>query len=563
MTTRPVAAPRSSSRASVPFPQPPCPSAQARHPDAMLEEALSAFPDVNALIDHHAEHRTDHVAIDAPSVADVGTLRLRVTYGELRTQTVALANALAGIGVRANDRIAVIARGEAHAQCILIYLALLRLGATLVPINPRFTPDEVAQALSLARIDGVVAHADFAARLDSLAEANDLKVKIVLDAMAALSPWHRWQTLLTGSSTAAPERPEITPDTLANILFTSGTTGRPKGVMHTHATALATGAIFSRALGLTATDVFHNAIPFFTSSGTQFTLMASLWAGATMITEPAFDAVQILERMRERCTTVYLGVPAHLLFLIDAIERRPGLELPHLRLWDYGGAAMPLDAIARLQARFPGVDQRQNYGLTETGPTGALMAPDDFTTHPGAIGRPMPLCELRITLPDGSNAAIGDVGEICVRSPANMVGYFADADATDKSMDGRWVSTGDLGKLDADGFLYYVDRLKDVVNRGGLKIGSVEVEDAIHRVPEVLEAAVVAVAHPRLGEDLVAFVALRAGCSLDADALRNTLSTSLADYKVPRDIRFVDALPRNPMGKVLKTTLRDIASRPR
>jgi len=527
--------------------------AYARRDDAELRAALDAVPDINTLLDAHAAARGTQLAIDMPAQAGG---RLRLTYAQLRRHACALARGLRSAGVQAGDHVAILADGQAYAECVLAYLALLRLGAVMVPVNPRYVDSEVVYALTLADCSAILAQPDFAARIDG---CRDRLPMLRLRISIGPEPADGWLQLVSMDEESDASLATVAGSALANILFTSGTTGKPKGVMHTHATALATGAIFSRGLTLQCGDVFHHGIPFFTSSGAQFALMAALWSGATLVTEAVFDAAAVLDRMACAGTTVYLGVPSHLLFLLDAIGARPELLLPALRLWNYGGAPMPNEAIRVLQQRFPAVAQRQNYGMTETGPTGAMLDPEHLAAYMGSTGRPMPLCELRVTTAEGSLAAAGVAGEIWVRSVGCMTGYYSDPVATAATMDQGWVRTGDLGRLDEDGFLYYVDRLKDIVNRGGLKISSFEVEDAIHRIPGVLEAAVVSVPHARLGEDLVAFVVGRPGALLARDALRAALAGSLADFKVPRDIRLIDSMPRNAMGKILKARLRELA----
>jgi acyl-CoA synthetase (AMP-forming)/AMP-acid ligase II len=348
----------------------------------------------------------------------------------------------------------------------------------------------------------------------------------------------------------------VTPDTVSGLLFTSGTTARPKAVVHTHRTAVATGAVFAAGLGLGAGDVVHGAVPFFTSSGSQLGTAMLLWAGYTAVVEPAFDAARMVGRMVEEGTTVAIGVPAHFLFMMDTLRARRS-ELGRVRLWDYGGAPMPGELVHVLAELFPDAEQRQNYGMTETGPTGTVLTPEFTRSKAGSVGLPMPLCETLVVDEAGRPLPPETVGEFCIRSPGNMLGYYRDPEATAAALlEGGWVRTGDIGRKDTEGFLYYLDRLKDVINRGGLKVSSMEVEDALFRHPGVLEAAVVAVPHPQLGEDIRAFVALRPGMRAGPDELRGHCAERLTPHKVPREIRVVEALPRNSMGKVQKAELR-------
>jgi acyl-CoA synthetase (AMP-forming)/AMP-acid ligase II len=508
------------------------------------------MPSVNALVDSHANDAPDRLAFDMPSLREG---RLRLTYRALRERTRGFAAGLYRCGARSGDRIAVLAEGAGYAECVIAYLALLRLGAIMVPINPRYVDEEIGHALSLAECVGIVASAMFVPRIDQLPPAESLGLRVSIEDEVGAG-WTAWSAVM--GEPVGDDLFVADSGTPANILFTSGTTGKPKGVIHTHGTALACGAIYATSLTLDGADIYHHPIPFCTSSGTQFTLMASLWAGSTLVTEAEFRAAEVLARMRDLGTTVFLGVPSHLLFLLDEVQRAGGAEFPNLRMWNYGGAVMPREAIEALRSGFPNVEQSQNYGMTETGPTGAFLAPQHIDSRPGSTGRPMPLCEIRIVGASGHTMEAGISGEICIRSPACMVGYYGNPTATEETLRDGWIRTGDVGHVDEDGFLFYTDRQKDIINRGGLKVSSVEVEEVIYRFSEVLEAAVIAVPHARLGEDVAAFVVPRPGIELDRKGLDRLLGTSLASFKVPREIHVVSALPRNAMGKVLKAELR-------
>jgi acyl-CoA synthetase (AMP-forming)/AMP-acid ligase II len=243
--------------------------------------------------------------------------------------------------------------------------------------------------------------------------------------------------------------------------------------------------------------------------------------------------------------------------MLDELERSPR-PLPSMRLWDYGGAAMPASAVRALAQKFPRVELRKQYGMTETGPSGTLLTPDQALRRIDSSGRPMPLCEVAVLDHEGQPASGRTIGEIAIRSPACMRGYYKNDEATRQVLQDGWVRTGDVGWLDEEGYLYYSDRIKDIVNRGGLKISSVEIEEVLYRHPGVLEAAVVAVPHEKLGEDIRAFVVAKDAALLDLDELRAFCREHLADYKVPRRIDCLQDLPKNSMGKIQKAVLRDL-----
>ena len=257
--------------------------------------------------------------------------------------------------------------------------------------------------------------------------------------------------------------------------------------------------------------------------------MMMLWSGCTMVVEPAFEQHRMVQRMAEEGATVVVAVPSQFLFMLDALKARQ-TDLGRVRLWAYGSAPMPGEISHALAEICPDTGQRQVYGMTETG-GGTTLAPEFAFSKRGSCGQPMPLCEVIVVDEMGLTLGPDEVGEICTRSPANMLGYYKNPEATKAALNDGWMHTGDIGRKDADGFLYYLDRLKDVINRGGLKISSMEVEDALYRHPAVLEAAVVDVPHPKLGEDIRAYVALRPGLRIEVEELRAHCAALLSPDK--------------------------------
>ena len=530
--------------------------AYANHPAPELESALARFDTINDLIAHWAEVQPEKIAFSGPG--DQNGWR-RLTWASLREEARGIALGLVGVGVKPGDHIGILADGESYVDCLVAYLSILHAGAVMVPLNPRNADHELKHAIEFSDCAYLVIQPKLLGRARPLLSALPKLRRVLCLSGSAEGDCPSLQTLRqhapAGQALPSPKR-----DDLANIIFTSGTTARPKAVMHTHGTALATGAIFSAALGLRNDDVFHHAIPFFTSSGTQFALMPPIWVGATLMVEPGFDAAIMLDRMEAERSTAMIGVPSHYLFLLDELTKHPR-PLPSMRLFDYGGASMPGSAIQELARRYPDMEQRQQYGLTETGPSGTLLTPDQILQRIESAGRPMPLCEIKIVNAEGQMATGQETGEIAVRSPACMSGYYKDPAATAATLVDGWVHTGDIGHLDPEGFLYYSDRKKDIVNRGGLKLSSVEVEEVLYKHPDVLEAAVVAAPHDKLGEDILAFIVLRTGTVEDAESLRAFCRERLADYKSPRQFRFLPEFPKNPMGKIQKNVLRDMARR--
>ncbi len=519
------------------------------------DQALAAVPSVQFLLDRHAAHRPRRIALACASAA--GGVWRHASWARFAEDTRRAAAGFHDLGIGPGDHVAVLLDNRSTYECFVAYLGLLRRGGVLVPLNPRSTAEELAYVLAAADCRWLIAAAETAGTVEAAqAEAPGL-LRGVVGVGGVPEGWADWRHVVERPAEAAVEV-AVTPDTMSAILFTSGTTARPKGAVHTQGTAVATGGIVATGLGLGPEDVLHHAVPFFTSSGAQFTLMAALWAGCTMVVEPAFDAARMVQRMADEGTTVAAGVPAHFIFMLETLRARRA-ELGQVRLWNYGGAPMPAEIVHALAEAFPRTGQIQNYGMTETGPSGTMLTSEFTHSKLDSAGLPMPLCETMVVDEAGHPLPSEAVGEICIRSPANMLGYYRNPEATAAAtLAEGWVRTGDIGRKDAEGFIYYLDRLKDVINRGGLKISSMEVEDALFRHPAVLEAAVVAMPHPQLGEDIRAFVALRPGMDVGVEDLRAHCAERLAGHKVPRDIRLLPALPRNSMGKVQKVELRRV-----
>lgn len=524
--------------------------------DPVLESALAAFENIAALLDERARRRPESLALSTQSVS--GAWR-ELSYREFRDESSRTAAALMAAGIRQGDHVGFLADGEASLESFLVHMALARLGAVLVPLNPRYLAEELEFSITHANCRALIASPSYVERIEKLRPT--LSGAAIFVALTGATP-PGWKCLTELPADLPSSWPTVRRGDLANILFTSGTTARPKGVMHSHASAIATGAIFASALGLRADDRKHSATPFFTSSGSQMSPMSSLWAGCASIVEPVFDTTKILERIARQRTTVLVGVPAHHLFLLEEMDRRPDLDLSSVRLWDYGGAPMPGEVVRRIAQRFPKAEQRQQWGMTETGPSGTLLTPDATLRKLGSSGRPMPLNAIRIIDEAGRALPPGELGELSVKSPAGMLGYYRNPQATASTLQDGWVRTGDLGSIDAEGYFFYSDRIKDIVNRGGLKISSMEVEEVLFCHADVREAAVIGAPHPMLGEDVVAFVAAREGRTIEPETLVAFARQNLADYKCPRKIVVVAALPRNAMGKVAKTELRKLLQEP-
>jgi acyl-CoA synthetase (AMP-forming)/AMP-acid ligase II len=338
-------------------------------------------------------------------------------------------------------------------------------------------------------------------------------------------------------------------------MYTSGTTGRPKGVMLTHANLAWKNLAHLVEFGFTSSDLGLACGPLYHVGALDLTTTTLIAAGATVILHRAFDAAAVVDELeRSRVTTVWLA-PA----MVNAIMALPDVErrdLASVRVIINGGEKMPIPLIERIGRTFPSAWFADAYGLTETVSGDTFLDRESIVTKLGSVGRPCLHLELDVWDADGRPVAAGERGEVVVRGPKVFKGYWRDPEATERAFVGGWFHTGDIGVRDEDGYLFIVDRLKDMIVSGGENIAGSEVERVLYEHEAVLEAAVVGRPDARWGEVPVAFVVLRDGGSAGAEELIAFCAERLARYKVPKDVTFLDALPRNPSGKVLKRELR-------
>ncbi len=369
--------------------------------------------------------------------------------------------------------------------------------------------------------------------------------------------WERFADLpVVGVS---PTRVAATGDDLHRLMYTSGTTGRPKGAMLTHANLAWKNAAHVVEFGFTADDVGLACGPLYHVGALDLVTTTMISVGATTIVHTTFDPEQVVDEIeRSRVTTIW-AAPA----MVRAVLDVPGIEtrdLSSVKVIIAGGEKMPIPTIERIRTTFPSAWFADAYGLTETVSGDTFLDRDHTVSKLGSVGRPCQYLELDIWDEHGASLPAGARGEVVLRGPKVFAGYWRDPDATAAAFAGGWFHTGDIGVLDDDGFLTIVDRLKDMIVSGGENIASSEVERALYEHDAVVEVAVVGRPDERWGEVPVAFVVTHPGAAVAADDLIDHCRAQLAKFKVPKDVVFVDALPRNPSGKVLKRDLRDRSS---
>ena len=485
------------------------------------------------------------------SVVDVGTL----TFAEWDGAANALARRLLDSGLEPGGRVGIHLQPELALRWLVSYSAAHRAGGVAVPMNPRLAPAEVAHVLAHSGATAVVAAGDLlAADLDSGAD----RLAFLIDAGAegadvppspgATAPVLAWEESVTGDRT--PFQAPRDKDDLADILYTSGTTGRPKGVAVRHSNGSMVGAVEPNWTG----GGWVHSSPLFTFAGISL-VYTPMKFGLQVLYLPRFDADRWLRVVEEeRPVSVFL-VPAMAHLLIDH-PRFGEADLSSVQLCSVGSAPLAPYVVERLQAKMPDALVSNNYGMTEAGTAYCIMPQGEAVKRPGSVGQIVPPAVVKIVGERGETLPAGEVGEVRLQVPGRQREYYDDPEATAETWRDGWLITGDLGKLDADGYLYIVGRSKDVIIRGGNNVHATDVEHVLVQHEAIKEVAVVGAPHAVLGEDVVAFVVLQPDATAAADELRDFGLAQLADYKVPRQFIFVDALPRNATGKVVKPELR-------
>jgi acyl-CoA synthetase (AMP-forming)/AMP-acid ligase II len=456
-------------------------------------------------------------------------------------------------GVKAGDRVAVLLHN--CPEFVVLYLAVTALGAVFVPLNARLKSAELRFQIQKARpVLLFASHETWPEAAPLRAEAPWMRAGFHVG--EAVPDTLSFSSLLAGESAPRPPAGEIPEGDLCSIIFTSGTTGLPKGVMLTHRNVVNTAQACARVFGSTAEDVDLIMVPLFHVTGLHTQLARSLYMGGATVLMRAFKAEEALAVMERERVTLSISVPT--IYWLMLIHPSFGMHrLESFRKIVYGGAPSAPELIQRLAAAFPGAALINAGGLTEGTSLQYALPPEDALRKAGSVGLPTPCTECRIVGEGGQDAEPGRVGELLLRGAAVARGYWEDPEATRQAFGGGWLRTGDLARVDEDGYLWLMDRKKDMIIRGGENIYCVEVENVLYAFPKTLEAAVVGVPDRIFGEQVKAYVVLKEGESASEEEIRAFCAEHLARYKVPKFVEFLEsALPRNPGGKVRKDLLR-------
>ena len=466
-------------------------------------------------------------------------------YGDLDEYSARLANLLTSCGIVPGDRVAV--QVEKSPQALFLYLACLRAGAIYLPLNTAYTREETDYFLDDAQPKVVICPPDRSEEIASLCRDRDIPQLLTLGLAGE-------GTLIEKSRGQSPafRTAAISDNDVAALLYSSGTTGKPKGAMLTHGNLASNSATLVQAWGFTRGDVLLHALPIFHVHGLFVAMHCAMMSRSRLLFLPHFDAAEVCSLLPR--STVFMGVPTYYTRLL-AQGKFDSAVCRRMRLFISGSAPLLPDTFEQFRQR-TGHTILERYGLTET-----LMNtsnPLEGPRLPGSVGLPLPGVEVRIAGQDDQPLAAEAVGEIQVRGPNVFAGYWRRPEMSTACFtpDG-FFRTGDLGRIDAHGYVFIVGRSKDLIISGGYNVYPKEVEDCIDRLEGVQESAVIGMPHPDFGEAVMAIIVPRPGVAVEAEAIKPRLRGSLANYKLPKLVVLAKELPRNAMGKVQKNRLRE------
>ena len=495
---------------------------------------------ISQLLERNARKYTDREAV-------VG-MGQRLSFRELDRLANNTAYALKERGIGRGDKVVLFMPNV--PEFVVAYFAVQRLNAVIVPINAKLGQKEVEYILEHSDAKVLLAHELLFEAVKGLKKKGLLMIKTG-DAVDGWEPF----SSLENEPSAEPLSSDAQDDEPSTILYTSGTTGKPKGVLFSHRNVLTVAGMICVEMEMKPESRLLHMMPLSHSAPLHLFLAAGMIVGAKHVLVPTFTPDLLLDAVEGERTTHFFGAPVAYLMTAkhpDIAKR----DLSSMKWWLYGSAPLSAGEVKFVQERFRTDNLVCVYGLTEAGPSGTLMTGPEHAEKAGSVGKRAALhTEIRIVNDAGLDAAPGEVGEILLRGEGNMLGYYKNEEATKETFAGDWLKTGDLAKADEDGFIWIVDRKKDLIISGGVNIYPKEIEEALLTHPDIHEAAVIGVPHAEWGETVKAYFA--ASREVSAEAVKKFVSEQLASFKVPRLIEQVEALPRNASGKILKQPLRE------
>ena len=470
------------------------------------------------------------------------------TYKEVKEKSEQAAACFQARGLKPGDTVAIMSQNS--FDFVFSFFGVLMTGGVVVPVNHKLTPVETDYILENSRAKLFL----FDGSLKAVADGLDQNIeKMSMDTRAD------GVAFLGDAMTDAPAfKPvDIQDEDLAEILYTSGTTGRPKGCVHTHKSVVSAGITGAKAVNLTESDKMLIAMPIWHSSPLNNWFMGITFMAGTSVLIREYHPLHFLEAIEKRACTAYFGAPISYLLPLQMISNFSEFDLSSMKAWIYGGGPIAPETVKKLVASYQSDRFYQVYGMTESGPTGAVLLPEDHENHAGSIGnQPLPGAEMKVMKDTQNQAGPGETGEIWLKAGSMMKEYLGNPEATREAFVDGWYRTGDMARVDDHGYLFIVDRIKDMIVTGGENVYSKEVEDRIMEHPDVAEAAVIGVPNEDWGETVHAVVVPDKDADLTEEDLSGFLTERLAKFKRPHKYHFVRELPHTPSGKVMKFKLR-------
>ncbi len=475
----------------------------------------------------------------------------QINYGELGSRIGCVASSLRRLGVQPGDRLALLMPNS--LEYLVSYYALIKMGAVAVPLNPLLREPEVHYIMEDCQVSGLIFHQEFASIVEALrSKLSSLRHTILVGDKGEAETRTFNDLLQTGDQESSTvDRDE---QDLATLIYTSGMTGDPKGAMLSHRGLMASAQATVEGFQFRPTDCIIGALPFAHIFGKNLLVQAPLVAGASVVVMARFESALVVKAIERWKATALSGVPLMLIALSNALEAQPR-DVSTLRKCMVGGTTVPMEVVRRFQGLFRNCEVVEAYGISEN--TGIVtLNPLGGGHREHSAGLPLGLNEVRVVDDQGQDVPQGQPGEVTIRGPQLLLGYWGMPEVTAGAMGDGWLSTGDIGYLDEDGYLFLIDRKKDLIITSGYNVYPKEVENVLYNHSGVEEAAVIGQPDAARGELVKAVIVLKEGATVTEDTIREYCAGHLADYKTPRLIEFVDDLPRTASGKILKRALR-------
>ena len=470
-------------------------------------------------------------------------------YGEFYSKSKNLAKYFQDLGYVKNDIIALCLRNS--DSFLISYYACQIGGFTVLPVNTKLTVPETEYILNHSEAKGLI----YDEKHEHILNQLDGKLPAIQNRLIIRESLGEFEEIIDGKHHKVNKH-EAFPEDTAVIFYTSGTTGRPKGVMLSNNNIKAVSEIWSEALEIDENDRMLITTPLFHCAACHVLATPVIYSGGMVIIQEIFSPDETIQLLKNERATLFFGVPAMYNMLLNNPTFYEG-ENFNLRTFCSGAAPLPFELMKKLKKKFPNTSVLNIYGQTENAPAATILEDKYALLKAGSVGVALPQTEMKVINKYEKPVNVGEVGEIAIKGPQVMKGYLRNKEETQRVLRNGWLLTGDLGRIDDDGLLYIVDRRSDMIIRGGENIYPVEIEEVLYAIPEVLEATVVGIPDELYGEIPLAFIVTKDGQKLTEQDVFNFCKGRLASYKLPSEVKFLKSLPRNASGKVLKTRLRD------